>query len=143
MFNVGRASDPPAPSGTYVVDAITAYSAVEGVLAAFSIGHAPERGRWSRSTCSMLPLPSRSRSCRSLLSATCRSEGRRRATGMCISVAIWCLPDSDGYVAIAMPNLKVLAELLDIPELATMDEHVDGYEQRGSIISAVRRGCSA
>ena len=30
-----------------------------------------------------------------------------------------------------MPNLKVLAELLDIPELATMDEHVDGYEQRG------------
>ena len=34
MFSTGRASDPPAPAGTYAIDAITAYSAFEGALAA-------------------------------------------------------------------------------------------------------------
>ena len=34
MLNVGRASDPPAPAGTYAVDAITGYGAFEGALAA-------------------------------------------------------------------------------------------------------------
>ena len=34
MFNVGRDGDPPGASGTYAVDAITAYSAAEGALAA-------------------------------------------------------------------------------------------------------------
>src|SRR6266498_1292807 len=34
MFSVGRAADPPAPAGTFAVDAITAYSAFEGALAA-------------------------------------------------------------------------------------------------------------
>ena len=33
MFNVGRAADPPAPAGTYAVDAITGYGAFEGALA--------------------------------------------------------------------------------------------------------------
>ena len=48
---------------------------------------------------------------------------------------------SDGYVAIAMPNLKVLGDLLESPELGGMDEHVDGYEQRrNAIISIVSKG---
>lgn len=34
MFNTGRDSDPPQPAGTYAVDAIAAYSAFEGALAA-------------------------------------------------------------------------------------------------------------
>ena len=33
MLNVGRACDPPAPAGTYAVDAITGYGAFEGALA--------------------------------------------------------------------------------------------------------------
>jgi crotonobetainyl-CoA:carnitine CoA-transferase CaiB-like acyl-CoA transferase len=34
MFSAGSADDPPAPASTYAVDAITAYSAFEGALAA-------------------------------------------------------------------------------------------------------------
>jgi crotonobetainyl-CoA:carnitine CoA-transferase CaiB-like acyl-CoA transferase len=96
MFNVGRASDPPVPPGTYIVDAITAYSAVEGVLAA--LVHRARTG-----------------------------EGQMVSVNM-LDAAI------DGYLAMAMPNLKVLAELLDTSELAAMDGRVDGpilVRQRG------------
>src|SRR6266536_3028069 len=34
MFSVGRAAVPPAPAAAFAVDAITAYSAYEGALAA-------------------------------------------------------------------------------------------------------------
>ncbi len=34
MLSAGRASDPPAPAGQYLVDAVTAYVAFEGALGA-------------------------------------------------------------------------------------------------------------
>ncbi|MFG1704367.1 CoA transferase [Nonomuraea sp. M3C6] len=52
MLSTGREGDPPAPAGTYAIDAITAYSAFEGALAALL--HRERTGEGQRVSVNML-----------------------------------------------------------------------------------------
>ncbi len=45
---------------------------------------------------------------------------------------------ADGYLALAMPSLHALGDVLGLPELATMDDHVDGYTRRDEITALIR-----
>ena len=141
MFNVGRVSDPPAPSGTYVVDAITAYSAVEGVLAALL--HRERTGEGQLVSVNMLDAAIAVQAQELSIFTVGRVPQRRSQEShghVYIRAPYGAFETSDGYVAIAMPNLKVLGDLLESPDLGGMDEHVDGYEQRDAIISIVSKG---
>jgi crotonobetainyl-CoA:carnitine CoA-transferase CaiB-like acyl-CoA transferase len=141
MFNVGRVSDPPAPSGTYVVDAITAYSAVEAVLAALL--HRARTGQGQLVSVNMLDAAIAVQAQELSIFTVGRVPQRRSQEShghVYIRAPYGAFETSDGYVAIAMPNLKALGDLLGSPDLGGMDEHVDGYEQRDAIISIVSRG---
>jgi hypothetical protein len=45
---------------------------------------------------------------------------------------------ADGYLALAMPGLRALGEVLGLSALATMDENVDGHTRRDEITAMVR-----
>jgi len=44
---------------------------------------------------------------------------------------------ADGYLALAFPSLAALGEVLDIPELAGMDDEADGHARRDEITALV------
>ena len=96
MFNVGRVSDPPAPSGTYVVDAITAYSAVEAVLAALL--HRERTGEGQLVAVNMLDAhPGHCRSGSGTLDlhrwASAAATVARKSRARVHPGALWCLRD--------------------------------------------------
>ena len=45
---------------------------------------------------------------------------------------------ADGYLALAMPSLRTLGEVLGVPALAAMDDNVDGHTRRDEITAMVR-----
>ena len=47
---------------------------------------------------------------------------------------------SDGYLALAMPSLKVLGEILGSPPLMAMDDHTDGHTRKDEITALTRAG---
>jgi crotonobetainyl-CoA:carnitine CoA-transferase CaiB-like acyl-CoA transferase len=140
MFNVGRAGDPPAASGTYVVDAITAYSAFEGTLAALL--HKERTSEGQLVTVNMLDAIIAAQM-QELSIFTVGQVPQRRGqeshAHTYIRAPYGVFATKDGYLALAMPPLGALAEALDVPQLAAMDHDVDGHQRRDEITSLVRR----
>ena len=139
MFSVGRASDPPAPAGTFTVDAITAYSAFEGALAALL--HRERTGEGQLVTVNMLDSAIAVQA-QELSIFTVGGIPQHRGTEphghAYIRAPYGTFATADGYLALAFPSLAQLAEALDIPQLADMDDEVDGHARRDEISALVR-----
>lgn len=139
MFSTGRAGDPPAPAGTYAVDSITACSAFEGALAALL--HRERTGEGQLVTVNMLDSAIAVQM-QELSVFTVGGVPQRRgeqAHGHTyIRAPYGVFATADGYLALAMPSLRVLGELLGLRELAAMDENVDGHKRRDEITAMVR-----
>lgn len=139
MFSVGRATDPPVPSGTYVVDAVAAYSAFEGALAALL--HRERTGTGQLVTVNMLDAAIAVQM-QELSVFTVGGVPQRRGAEphghTYIRAPYGVFATKDGYVALAMPPLSKLGEAFSLPELAAMDSDVDGHEQRDRITALVR-----
>lgn len=141
MFNVGRAGDPPAPSGTYTVDAITAYSAVEGALAALL--HRERTGEGQLVSVNMLDAALAVQAQELSIftvGGVPQHRGREAHGHTYIRAPYGAFATADGYLALAMPSLAVLGELLGSAELAAMDDHVDGHTRRDEITAIVAAG---
>lgn len=138
MFNVGRDGDPPAPSGTYAVDAITAYSAAEGALAALL--HRERSGEGQLVEVNMLDAAIAVQA-QELTIFTVGGVPQRRGSEphghTYIRAPYGAFATADGYLALAMPNLAALGRLLGSAELAAMDENVDGHTRRDEITAIV------
>jgi crotonobetainyl-CoA:carnitine CoA-transferase CaiB-like acyl-CoA transferase len=139
MFNVGRASDPPMPAGTYSVDAITAYSAFEGALAALL--HRERTGQGQLVTVNMLDSAIAVQA-QELSIFTVGGIPQRRDREphghTYIRAPYGTFATADGYLALAFPSLAGLGEALGIPELTGMDDEVDGHARRDEITALVR-----
>jgi crotonobetainyl-CoA:carnitine CoA-transferase CaiB-like acyl-CoA transferase len=139
MLSTGRAGDPPAPAGTFAVDAITAYSAFEGALAALL--HRERTGEGQLVTVNMLDAAIAVQMQELSVYTVGRVPQQRTAEAHAhtyIRAPYGVFATNDGYLALAMPALDVLADVLDAPQLAAMDMHVDGYERRDEITALVR-----
>lgn len=139
MFSTGCAGDPPAPAGTYAVDAITAYSAFEGALAALL--HRERTGEGQLVTVNMLDA-SIAVQVQELSVFTVggvpQHRGEQAHGHTYIRAPYGVFSTADGYLALAMPSLRALGEVLGLPDLAGMDDHVDGHTRRDEITAMVR-----
>ncbi|MEU2428439.1 CoA transferase [Streptomyces sp. NPDC007861] len=139
MYSVGRDGDPPAPSGTYAVDAITAYSAFEGALAALL--HRERTGEGQLVSVNMLDAAIAVQM-QELSVFTVGGVPQRRGTEphghTYIRAPYGVFATKDGHVALAMPPLDVLGDALGLPELAGMDTDTDGHSRRDEITALVR-----
>ncbi|NKQ56895.1 CoA transferase [Amycolatopsis sp. K13G38] len=139
MYSVGRESDPPLPSGTYAIDAITAYTAFEGALAALL--HRERTGEGQLVSVNMLDAAIAVQMQELSVFTVGKVPQRRGAQPhghTYIRAPYGVFATSDGYLALAMPPLDALGEVLDLPWLSGLDDHVAGHEQRDEITAAVR-----
>ncbi|MEQ7127748.1 CoA transferase [Actinopolymorpha sp. B11F2] len=139
MFSVGRESDPPVPSGTYAIDAVAAYSAFEGALAALL--HRARTGEGQLVTVNMLDaavaVQMQELSIYTVGGVPQKRSGEPHAH-VYIRAPYGVFATSDGYLALAMPPLEALAQALQVPELADFDTDVDGHRQRDRITALVQ-----
>ena len=144
MFNVGRASDPPAPAGTYAVDAITGYGAFEGALA--GLLHRERTGEGQLVTVNMLDsaiaVQAQELSIYTV-GGVPQHRGREVHGHTYIRAPYGTFATADGYLALAFPPLAQLGEVLGIGEFAGMDDDVDGHTRRDEITALVGPGCGA
>ena len=139
MFSTGRAGDPPAPAPTYAVDAITAYSAFEGALAALL--HRERTGEGQLVTVNMLDAAiavQMQELSVFTVGGIPQHRGSEAHAHTYIRAPYGVFATADGYLALAMPSLRVLGEVLDLPALAEMDDNVDGHTRRDEITGLVR-----
>ena len=139
MLNVGRASDPPAPAGTYAVDAITGYGAFEGALA--GLLHRERTGEGQLVTVNMLDsaiaVQAQELSIYTV-GGIPQHRGREVHGHAYIRAPYGTFATADGYLALAFPPLAELGEVLGIGEFAGMDDDVDGHARRDEITALVR-----
>ena len=139
MLNVGRASDPPAPAGTYAVDAITGYGAFEGALA--GLLHRERTGEGQLVTVNMLDsaiaVQAQELSIYTV-GGIPQHRGREVHGHAYIRAPYGTFATADGYLALAFPPLAQLGEVLGIAEFAGMDDDVDGHARRDEITALVR-----
>ena len=139
MLNVGRASDPPAPAGTYAVDAITGYGAFEGALA--GLLHRERTGEGQLVTVNMLDsaiaVQAQELSIYTV-GGVPQHRGREVHGHTYIRAPYGTFATADGYLALAFPPLAQLGEVLGIPEFAGLDDDVDGHTRRDEITALVR-----
>ncbi|MEU7740643.1 MULTISPECIES: CoA transferase [unclassified Nonomuraea] len=136
MLSTGRDGDPPAPAGTYAIDAITAYSAFEGALAALL--HRERTGEGQRVSVNMLDAAiavQMQELSVFTVGGVPQRRGREPHGHTYIRAPYGVFATKDGYLALGMPRLDGLAVALDLPELADMD----GHTQRDEITSTVAR----
>ncbi|MEU4223480.1 CoA transferase [Nonomuraea sp. NPDC026600] len=136
MLSTGRDGDPPAPAGTYAIDAITAYSAFEGTLAALL--HRERTGEAQRVSVNMLDAAiavQMQELSVFTVGGVPQRRGREPHGHTYIRAPYGVFATKDGYLALGMPRLDGLAVALGLPELAGMD----GHTQRDEITSTVAR----
>lgn len=139
MLSTGRASDPPAPAGQYLADAITAYSAFEGALAALL--HRERTGEGQLVEVNMLDaLVTIQMQELSVFTVGGKPQTRSdEPHAHCyIRSPYGVFATADGYIALAFASLRTLGELIDEPSFATMDDETDSWAHRDAIFARVR-----
>lgn len=144
MLSAGRAGEAPLAAGQYLVDAVTAYTAFEGALAALL--HRERTGEGQKVEVNMLDAITTIQM-QELSVFTVGHKPQTRSAEPHAHVYIrspyGTFATADGYVALAMPDLDVLARLLDQPQLAGMDAETAGWDQRDLLFRLVREGLPA
>ena len=138
LFSSGQQDQPPQPAPYFLVDAVTAYSAFEGVLAALL--HRERTGQGQLVQVNMLDaliaMQMQELTIRTV-GGVPQSRGQQIHAHCYIRAPYGIFATADGYLALAFPDLGALAEVLDAPELAQWDAERDGFAQRDSISAIV------
>lgn len=133
-MTTGRGDGPPTPAGSAVVDEHSAMLIVFGTLTA--LFHKERTGEGQRVEASLLNSAIDFQ-CQEITAALNMDQDVKRSdTGIASPVnnAPYGIYETvDGYVAIAMAPLDSLAELLDLPDLATYDGPREIFEDRDEI----------
>ena len=139
MMSTGRKGEPPQAAGQYLVDAVTAYTAFEGALAALL--HRERTGEGQKVEVNMLDAIT-TLQMQELSVFTVGHKPQERSAEphahVYIRAPYGTFATSDGYIALAMPNFPGLARALDAPALDGLDEMQAGWEDRDATFGAVR-----
>lgn len=136
MLSVGRDGEAPSPAGQYLVDAVTAYTAFEGVLGALL--HRERTGIGQRVDINMLDAIVAMQ----MQEISVHTVGHVPQTRLdephahpYIRAPYGVFKTKDSFMALSSPPLAVLATIIDVPELAQMDEDTAVWERRDEIFS--------
>lgn len=144
MLSAGRKGEAPLAAGQFLVDAITAYTAFEGALAALL--HRERTGEGQKVEVNMLDAITTIQMQELSVFTVGRKPQARSAEPHAhsyIRSPYGTFATQDGYIALAMPDLKGLSEVLDVPELAHMDAEEDGWNNRDKLFALVREAFPA
>lgn len=134
MLSAGAAGTPPQAAGQYIVDAVTASTAFEAVLAALL--HRERTGEGQQVTVNMLDVIT-TLQMQEISVYTMGGVPQERSTQPHAHVYIrspyGTFATTDGYLALAMPHLPTLGELIGEPSFADMDGEIDGWARRDEI----------
>ncbi|RUT34784.1 CoA transferase [Arsenicitalea aurantiaca] len=139
MYNVGRKGEAPLPSGNYLVDAVTAYSAFEGVLAALL--HRERTGEGQKVEVNMLDsiIALQMQELSIYTVGGIPQERSSEPDGhVYIRAPYGVFNTADGAVALAFPPLKTFGRVADIPEFLEMEDGRDSFARKDLIIAKTR-----
>jgi crotonobetainyl-CoA:carnitine CoA-transferase CaiB-like acyl-CoA transferase len=139
MRSAGREGEPPTPAGMYLADAVTAYTAFEGALAALL--HRERTGEGQLVQVNMLDAITTIQM-QELSVFTVGNKPQARSAephAHCyIRSPYGTFKTSDGYLALAFPALKTLGEVIAEPALMLMNDERDGWAKRDEIFALTR-----
>jgi crotonobetainyl-CoA:carnitine CoA-transferase CaiB-like acyl-CoA transferase len=139
MMSVGRAGEAPNPAGQYLVDAVTAYNAFEGALAALL--HRERTGEGQLVQVNMLDsITTIQMQELSVFSVGGRPQNRSAEPhAHCyIRAPYGVFPTSDGFIVLAFPPLRKLGEVIGEPSFLDMDDETDTWTNRDEIFARTR-----
>ncbi|MDI1270508.1 MAG: CoA transferase [Polaromonas sp.] len=139
MLSTGRAGEPPVPAGQYVVDAVTASTAFEAVLAALLYRERTGEGQLVQVNMldAIVALQMQEFSIYTVANKP-QQRGAEPHAHVYIRAPYGIFATSDGYIALAFPSMKTLSQVIDAPELAELDDEVDTFTRRDYIFATTR-----
>jgi len=139
MMSAGSKDTPPSPAGQYLVDAITAYTAFEGALAA--LFHRERTGEGQKVEVNMLDAITTIQ----MQELSVFTVGKKPQTRSVephahsyIRAPYGVFKTKDSYITIAMANLKKLGELINEPFFADLEDQTDSWTYRDEIYAMTR-----
>jgi crotonobetainyl-CoA:carnitine CoA-transferase CaiB-like acyl-CoA transferase len=139
MLSAGRDGEPPTAAGQYLVDAITAYTAFEGVLAALL--HRERTGEGQLVEVNMLDAITTIQMQELSVFTVGGKEQKRSAephAHVFIRAPYGAFATTDGFIIISFPKLKTLGEVIGEDSFLTMDDAVDTWTRRDEIFAKTR-----
>jgi crotonobetainyl-CoA:carnitine CoA-transferase CaiB-like acyl-CoA transferase len=134
LFSAGQRDRAPEAAPYFLADAITAYSAFEGVLAALL--HRERTGEGQLVQVNMLDaliaMQMQELSVRTV-GGVRQNRGQEIHGHSYIRAPYGIFPTSDGYLALAFADLAVLADVFDDASLALWDAERDGFTHKDDI----------
>ena len=139
MLSAGSSGEPPTPAGQYLVDAISAYTAFEGALAA--LFHRERTGEGQLVQVNMLDAIATIQM-QELSVFTVGHKPQERSAEphahVYIRAPYGTFKTSDGYIVLAFPPLKKLGEVIGEDSFLSMEEEKDGWSRRDEIFAKTR-----
>lgn len=139
MLSAGRAGEPPLAAGQYLVDAITAYTAFEGALAA--LFHRERTGEGQKVEVNMLDAIATIQMQELSVFTVGGKEQKRSAephAHVFIRAPYGAFATSDGYIVVAFPPLAKLGAIIGEDSFLAMDDEVDTWTRRDEIFARTR-----
>lgn len=144
MLSAGREGEAPTAAGQYLVDAITAYTAFEGALAA--LFHRERTGEGQLVQVNMLDAITTIQM-QELSVFTVGHKPQVRSAEphahVYIRAPYGAFATSDGFIIIAFPKLKTLGEVIGEDSFLTMIDEVDTWSRRDEIFAKTRERLKA
>lgn len=139
MLSAGRDGEPPTAAGQYLVDAITAYNAFEGALAALL--HRERTGEGQFVQVNMLDAITTIQM-QELSVFTVGGKPQTRSAEphahVYIRAPYGAFATSDGFIIVAFPKLKTLGEVIGEDSFLSMVDDVDTWTRRDEIFAKTR-----
>lgn len=139
MLSAGREGEPPLAAGQFLVDAVTAYTAFEGVLAALL--HRERTGEGQLVQVNMLDaITTLQMQELSVYTAGGKPQARSAEphAHSFIRSPYGAFSTSDGYIIVAFPKLKNFGEVIGEDSFLTMDDETDAWKYRDEIFARTR-----
>ena len=139
MLSAGRSGEPPNAAGQVLVDAVTAYTAFEGVLAALL--HRERTGEGQLVQVNMLDAIT-TLQMQELSVFTVAGKPQTRSAEphahVYIRAPYGAFATSDGFIIVAFPKLANLGAVIGEPSFLTMVDEVDTWTRRDEIFAKTR-----
>jgi len=139
MLSAGRDGEPPTPAGQYLVDAVTAYTAFEGALAALL--HRERTGEGQKVEVNMLDAITTIQMQELSVFTVAHKPQARSAephAHVYIRAPYGAFATSDGFIIVAFPQLRKFGELIGEPSFSAMDDETDTWTRRDEIFACTR-----
>ncbi|HWA43159.1 MAG TPA: CoA transferase [Hypericibacter adhaerens] len=144
MLSAGRAGEAPTPAGQYLVDAVTAYTAFEGALAALL--HRERTGEGQLVKVNMLDAITTLQMQELSIFTVAHKPQTRSAephAHVYIRAPYGAFATKDNPIIVAFPSLKKFGALIGEESFLTMEDEVDSWTRRDEIFAKTRQRLAA